>query len=252
MEKLTVNMSVSIKNILRIDEVGKSITIQFQMIRNWFDGRLTFQNLKDLENLNSLSPQHQAMLWFPWIELVNIESEAAETDRPRLTQFKILKDPTKLFTLSDLTYLENLRLYKGSEHKLSLTKEFTVVWMCTFNMVWYPFDTQTCQMEFEILKKFSKTVQLVPDRLNLLFSSDGLSQYFIRDTRMCSRQEGDGVVVTISLTRLPYSNILTTYLPSTMLFVLSHLTNAWEGDFIDMVVEVNLTILLVLATRSGR
>jgi hypothetical protein len=38
------------------------------VIRDWFDGRLTFQHLKDLEDLNSLSPQ----LWFPSTEFVNI------------------------------------------------------------------------------------------------------------------------------------------------------------------------------------
>ena len=251
MEKLAVNMSINIKNILRIDEVGKSITIQFQLVRHWLDSRLVYQHLKDDADLNNLSEADQAMLWFPWTEFVNIESEEAETFRPQQTEFKVVKDPNMSFSLTDLTYLQNKRLYEGSHHLLSLTKEYTVVWMCNFHMAWYPFDTQTCTMQFEILNKFSKAAQLVPNKLEFISGEDSLSQYFIRESSMCyysSPGRKEGVVVTISLTRLPYSDILTTFLPSTMLFILSHLANTWEEESTEMVVEVNLTILLVLAT----
>ena len=74
--KTTVEFSVTIRKILHLDEVGKSMTVQFQSRRRWLDRQLTFQNLKLSDDLNvdpALSPQSGAT-WFPWVDFYNIES----------------------------------------------------------------------------------------------------------------------------------------------------------------------------------
>ena len=54
-EKLPVNVSVFINQIISISEVGKKINIQFELELTWFDSRLQYFNLKDNEPMNSLT-----------------------------------------------------------------------------------------------------------------------------------------------------------------------------------------------------
>ena len=67
---------------------------------------------------------------------------------------------------------------------------------------------------------------------------------------MCAAMVGDyqGAEVTMSLGRPLISNILTVFIPTIILLIISHITNVYEKQYIDMVIMVNLTVLLVLAT----
>ena len=74
--KTSVELSVTIRKILHVDEVGKSLTVKFESRRRWFDRQLTFQNLKLAEDLNvdpALSAE-SGSTWFPWVDFYNIES----------------------------------------------------------------------------------------------------------------------------------------------------------------------------------
>ena len=74
--KTSVELSVTIRKILHVDEVGKSLTVKFESRRRWFDRQLTFQNLKLAEDLN-VDPALSAgsgSTWFPWVDFYNIES----------------------------------------------------------------------------------------------------------------------------------------------------------------------------------
>ena len=48
----------------------------------------------------------------------------------------------------DITHENNIRIFKGSENVMSLTRQWSVKFICHYNMVMYPFDTQLCRMEF--------------------------------------------------------------------------------------------------------
>ena len=56
------------------------------------------------------------------------------------------------------------------------------------------------------------------------------------------------IVAEATLTRPIISNILTVFIPTTTLLAISFITRFFVEDYIDMVIQVNLTILLVLAT----
>ena len=107
--------------------------------------------------------------------------------------------------------LENIRLFKGSEHLLQFLRLHTVEWMCTFDMAWlvahsydlwtpknllgcpcrrnhqhhnrYPFDTQTCNMEFTIKNEFSGYAKLTPGLVEYHQAMPENDLYFIQDTR---------------------------------------------------------------------
>ena len=77
-----------------------------------------------------------------------------------------------------------------------------------------------------------------------------LDRYTINSIEMCNSMVGntDGIVVEINLGRPIVSNILTVFIPTITLMSVSFITRVFVEDYVDMVVEVNLTIFLVLAT----
>ena len=77
-----------------------------------------------------------------------------------------------------------------------------------------------------------------------------LERYTISNIQMC-RTTIDGreaVVAEVTLGRPIISNILTVFIPTTTLLAISFIARVFDEDYIDMVIQVNLTILLVLAT----
>ena len=80
---LIVNMSITIVDIVDINELAKKFTIKFTFTRDWFDFRLTYMNLKVtlikiefkckhiMQNrsldLNDLTTDEASTLWFPQV-----------------------------------------------------------------------------------------------------------------------------------------------------------------------------------------
>jgi len=148
-----------------------------------------------------------------------------------------------------VTNIDNAFMFSGEENSQYLTKEFTILWICQFNMMWYPFDTQTCAMQFKIVNKFADFVDLNPQSLAYSGPTD-LTQYVVKSSIMCRASIGEyeGVEVNISLGRPLISNILTVFIPTIILLTISHISKVYDQRYIDMVIMVNLTVLLVLAT----
>ena len=58
----------------------------------------------------------------------------------------------------------------------------------------------------------------------------------------------EGVEVSVSLGRPILSNVMTVFIPTAILLLISHITKIFDKHYVDMVMEVNLTVLLVLST----
>ena len=56
------------------------------------------------------------------------------------------------------------------------------------------------------------------------------------------------IIVEVTLGRPLVSNLLTVFVPTMLLVSITFIARFFADDYIDMVVQVNLTILLVLAT----
>ena len=50
----------------------------------------------------------------------------------------------------DSSQTNNAHMFKGSEHKQMLMTQYTIKFMCDFDMRWYPFDTQLCYMNVSL------------------------------------------------------------------------------------------------------
>ena len=245
--KLVFNMSINIEKIIKIDEVEGFFRTKFDIIRYWFDSQLTYQNLKETYDENVISPEDLETIWKPWSIFENIENNEKYTKTDKEDKITILS--TERFENvddGDFTKKHNTFLFKGSENKLFYTRQWTVDWMCDFSMSWYPFDTQMCTMQFYMDEQ---SIAFTP--ANLTFSGPKeFPQRFVKDVKMCSLMIKDrpGIIVEVVLDRPLLGNILTVFLPTGTLTIISQMAGTFSTDHIDMVIEVNLTVLLVLAT----
>ena len=114
-------------------------------------------------------------------------------------------------------------------------------------MLWYPFDTQTCSMEFYF--KLNDMAILSPGNLTYIGPKE-LPEYFVYNTQICSAiiARKPGVRVKIIFGRHIFSIILTVFIPTLILIIISHMVNRFQENYLDMVISINLTVLLVLAT----
>ena len=60
--------------------------------------------------------------------------------------------------------------------------------------------------------------------------------------------EKEAIVTEVTMGRPIMNNLLTVFVPTTLLLLISFAARAFVEDYMDMVIQVNLTILLVLAT----
>ncbi len=54
------------------------------------------------------------------------------------------------FTVNSNHDLHINHLYSGSENNLTLSRIYSSDFLCTFDMTFYPFDTQECNMTFTL------------------------------------------------------------------------------------------------------
>ncbi len=178
---LEINVSVDLFNVLKIDEVESTLAIQFGLKLEWFDVRLTFDSLKEQEDSNIFSGSKRLEIWIPQIVFSNTEDMQTTTldDKAVLKASRQSSD----YKLSPLSHHKNLHLYSGRDNSLKMQRVHSLDFICRFDMRFYPFDTQHCEMQMESIQSQQSFVTLVPKILKNHGPSDFI-QYFIRDLDM--------------------------------------------------------------------
>ena len=113
-------------------------------------------------------------------------------------------------------------------------------------MIWFPFDTQVCRLKMVFDEE---RIVLVPTSVSYSGPKDLIS-HKVQMINMNSSysNKGSGIVVNVVLVRPLLGTLLTVYLPTSMLLLLCQMVNIFSTFYMEMVIEVNLTLLLVLAT----
>ena len=77
-----------------------------------------------------------------------------------------------------------------------------------------------------------------------------LLQYVFKTINHCNvnKENQTGVFVDITLGRPLTSNVMTVFLPTFMLLIISQMSTLFSSNYLDLVIEVNVTVLLVLTT----
>ena len=229
---------------IEISEPTETFISKISFTRNWFDWRLLYKNLKNMagSKLNTLLTSERKAIWYPRVAFYNVRS----ADDVKKTEIR--RDILEVIPHDEFAFLarDNMHIFEGSKNALSLTKEFNIKWKCGYDYHWYPFDTQVCRMEFA-----STDSNIILNPSNLQYNNKiSLSCYAISEIRMCKSviAEMRAIVIEVTLERPIVNFLLTVFVPTILLVIISFTARFFVEDYIDMVIQVNLTILLVLGT----
>ena len=247
-DKVSVELSVVLQAILNLDEIGGIMYIKYVLLATWRDPGLTFHNLKRDANRNLLSEMEWSRIWVPRVIFDNTEAaEKSIMDKDAI--IRVLANENFTHTTTDFHHHQNIYIFKGKETKLEMSRVYNTEFLCEFTMAWYPFDTQTCHLDFVLDASAAAFVKLVNGSLDY-WGPVELAQYFVRSRMMqeYTFRDRNGVRVMVVFGRRLLSNILTVYVPTVLLNTMGHITVYFKPFFFEAIITVNLTVMLVLTT----
>ena len=139
---------------------------------------------------------------------------------------------------------------------------------CTYLLHYYPFDTQVCTVDYQLEQFAQETVELVPMNIEMLSPTE-LTQYYIKTWSLIfnnpssildsahfihfllfflKEMHSDGLKMEIVFKRRLTNELLTTYLPSFLLLIISYATTWFKPFYFEASVTVNLSVMLVTTT----
>ena len=207
--KVSVELSVVLQGILKLDEIGGIMYIKYLLLAKWKDPGLTFHNLKRDANQNLLSDVEWSRIWVPRIIFDNTEAtDKSIMDRDAI--IRVLANENFTHTTTDIHHHQNIYVFEGKEAKLEKSRAYNTEFLCKYSMAWYPFDSQTCRLDFVLDASAAAFVQLVNGSLKYVGPVE-LAQYFVRSTIMqqFDYEDRSGVRVLVVFGRRLLSNILT-------------------------------------------
>jgi len=256
-DPLAVNLNVTILAFPEINTLELSFVADFILLMRWADPRLEFLNLRDKDDLNTLSKKVQRKLWVPTLNFPNArQAEGTLVDAG--TQTRVLKrgiakpDNIKLAVEADI--------YRGVNSPMVMTREYFIEFNCDYDLLMYPFDTQICEMVFQV-NGIPKTYLKLGVQTPLgCATCDGASytgnralvEYIIGDSLMDALDNdtddtGKVRVMTVFKRKWTY-HFWTIFIQSIVLLIVAYMTFYFKiSNFQDRIM-IAITTMMVVAT----
>ena len=141
--------------------------------------------------------------------------------------------------------MDEREIFEGSENTLTMNQTYTHEFQCIFDLRNYPFDRQTCSIEMAASNLDAPTMRLIPKELWMEQNAD-MNLFVMRGWDFGYKEKG--LRMNIFLERKIMSEMLTTYLPSFLLLMITFATTFFKPFFFEAARTVNLTNMLVMTT----
>ena len=152
-----MNISTSLQTVIDLDERNHIIEFKFQLTVEWFDYRVTYQNLKTNKALNVLSSEELREIWIPFIifKVYNnwmvIRSTFSipqkNTDFNEVVSLDVFDSTVFVnregdFTRADIFSVDEVEIFQGRENRVTMVQTYSKKLHCTYLLQNFPFDTQ--------------------------------------------------------------------------------------------------------------
>jgi len=244
---VNVNVSMSVIDIIKIEEVDHTFTLKFRLVLEWYDYRIKYWNLKKSRSANALAIEEVQKLWIPFLVFDNTENNEA-TKGTEDTELTLTREGD--YIGSEDTVVEEINIFEGKFNRITFEQVFTKTFKCVYKLQLYPFDTQICRVNL-IVRKLETAVMMVTPNMLFMESETVLTQYIIKNWTLAYNNMTDpnaGIRMELVLKRRIMNAVLTVYLPTLLILTIVYATNFFKDFFFEAVVTVNLTALLVLTT----
>ncbi|CDW57393.1 Neur chan memb and Neur chan LBD domain containin g protein [Trichuris trichiura] len=238
-----VNVNIMMRSISKIDDVNMEYSVQFTFREQWVDSRLAYKSMgaagAEMPKFVVLTPNDQSQqVWMPDTFFQN-EKEARRhmIDKPNVM----------------------IRIYPDGEMLYSV--RLSMVLSCPMSLEYYPLDRQTCLIDLASYAYTTEDIEYKWKAEGPVQLKDGmknsLPSFELQDviTGLCTSKTNTGeysCLRTILTLKREYSYyLITLYIPSFMLVVVSWV-NFWiDKDAVPARVSLGVTTLLTMTTQAS-
>ena len=209
--------------------------------------RLTFANLAQ-GGKNTVQFQTAETLWIPLDYGIHENAIIGEIyeDSKDGVQIESLTSP---LPMDGGLAIQN-RLFSGTNNTLGIARRYRIKYTCTFTLKYFPFDRQNCTFTMKMKSDKYTTVSLVEgDRAVYYDGPEMVKQFQIEKITSSTALDSNQTTFnfTIIMQRLFTDQLITTFFPTCLLWLLAYFTLFITVDDFNDRIMVAVTALLVLA-----
>ncbi|KAK3867319.1 hypothetical protein Pcinc_027213 [Petrolisthes cinctipes] len=212
----------------------------------WKDIRLSYLNLKDDTTLNLLNGVTVDSVWTPRVFFSNARGNVF-TNLEQGSRVEVVRGGQPTPAPPHLTHEVNI--FSGRQSSLEMSQLYTLTYNCDFDLAMFPFDAQTCGLDFTLVSAAGTYMELIPGASN--YSGNKLLiEYTIGRVNMETTTDGQfsRLRVYVRFLRRFQFYLLTLYIPTTLLMLIAYATFFFNPDDFNSRIVVALTALLVLSS----
>ena len=226
-----------------------SFSAKFNLVAEWFDYRLTWNNLNNDKFLNIPDREVFEKLWVPVVIFENTENKH---ETPMDKKARLVVERRGNYTLAPITETEEIAYYKGSESSLQYSRDFYLRLKCQFELQNYPFDKQICKILLKKPSKEDKFLQYIPKKIGYT-GPLGMAEFVITHYDMIDKAEDSeaDIEVRIFMKRRIQKHLLSTYLPSLCILIIAQVAIYFYKEHFKTAIPLAITSMLVMYTLKG-
>ena len=250
-----VNVTIVLMKITDIIETKHKIQLQFGIKLSWYENRAQFYNLKSETSLNALIDGEIENMWLPFVIYDNTDQkEAVRLMEGVKTTVTVSREGG--FVRSGLEVVDEIEIFEGNPESplggnhVEMRQTYSKQFQCEYQLQRYPFDIQVCNIDLAVMELELETINLVPEDV-IMKSKKELTMYIITGYSIKYKNDSnhkEGISMQITLKRRIVNELLTTYLPSVLLILITYATTFFKPYYFEAAMTGNLTTMLVMTT----
>ena len=223
---LDLEIKTTIENIDSIDTIDMIVTITMKMQITWFDRRLNFNNPN---KVNLIPAETAKQLWTPLSSLIYENAIIGEVVYINENVIKLYANVPEKMDASKPSENKN---FNGSYNSFELSPRMKISYNCIFNVVNFPFDDKNCNFIMKVDKQKQNFLRFDQNSSVSYIGSSDVDQFRIGQalSRVTNTKEFTTYSFVIPMGRVFTSQLLNTFLPTTIIWLFGYATFFIDPD----------------------
>jgi len=198
------------------------VTVTIEILLKWFDKRLTFSNL-NTNNDNLIPYEESTQLWTPLRDLIHGNAIIGEITYDQNYEVRVVPNIPQDVDASNTR--ENI-IFNGSFNFLEWTQRMKITHHCIFRVKTFPFDKQHCYLPMMIKQRKNKPITFLNSTSVYYNNAPIIGQFSIGKmlAKIDNTNQSTKYIVIIPMTRIFTNQLLTTFIPTFILWLFGYAT----------------------------
>ena len=246
-----IETHINIISFDKIDTVKMILGVTAEIELKWNDNRITFTNI--IKGENDIPEEVARLLWSPMRRIVHENAVIGSLHKDEITAVKVkLSNRYSNQLPPDLSNNIEDAMFSGSLNPLIMRQRFKTEYNCNFNLEKFPFDQQHCSLILKMEIKNHSKISLIKNSAQRGIYNGSTTVHEFKISNIYEESEATETetkfLVHIWLNRNYMNQLLNTFFPSFLLWVLAYSTLLIKTDDFTDRIMVTVTSLLVLVS----